>query len=228
MNNHTDANGGIGNQNVDGNQDHQIPQCLLQLIPRPRDVTFTLTEGQLQLMYITWAGARMRMCQEVYRPEVPLQPRPQPPVFSECFGSQGSTEFLSWRCRSWSISWDFEVQVRASRPYGMEVRGWDKVEHLHILDTHSNRLCLSSTPPLLDPSQVMCLDQQAVLNHSAVIVKCCWGHAQTVGQTLQWMTCLCLYEWASLKSDFESSSTISDTKQRKYLQMLPGAPTDWA
>lgn len=62
MNNHTDANGGIGNQNVDGNQDHQvhwgfynnhcspilqIPQCLLQLIPRPRDVTFTLTEGQL-------------------------------------------------------------------------------------------------------------------------------------------------------------------------------------
>ncbi|KAG1869744.1 hypothetical protein C8R48DRAFT_670986 [Suillus tomentosus] len=56
---------------------------LLQLIPRPRDVTFTLTEEQLQLMYFTWASAQIRMHQEVYRPEVLLQLHPQPPVLSE-------------------------------------------------------------------------------------------------------------------------------------------------
>jgi hypothetical protein len=36
-----------------------------------------------QLMYVTLAGARIRVRQELYHPEVPLQPRPQAPVLSE-------------------------------------------------------------------------------------------------------------------------------------------------
>jgi hypothetical protein len=65
MNNNADANGGggVGNQNAEGNQEHQvrqeffnksvltgilqIPQHLLQLIPRPRNVMFTMTERQI-------------------------------------------------------------------------------------------------------------------------------------------------------------------------------------
>ncbi|KAG1894574.1 uncharacterized protein F5891DRAFT_984950 [Suillus fuscotomentosus] len=80
MNNHADANRGVGNQNAN---ESQIDPHILRLIPRPRDVTFRLTEEQLQLMYFTWAGARICMRQELYQPEVPLQPRPQPLVLSE-------------------------------------------------------------------------------------------------------------------------------------------------
>lgn len=64
MNNNADANGGggAGNQNEDANQEHQvrqeffnksvltgilqIPQHLLQIVPRPRNVMFTMTERQ--------------------------------------------------------------------------------------------------------------------------------------------------------------------------------------
>ncbi|KAG1903123.1 uncharacterized protein F5891DRAFT_1185756 [Suillus fuscotomentosus] len=85
MNNNADANGGggVGNQNAEGNQEHQIPQHLLQLIPRPRNVMFTMTERQIQFMYVTWAGARVRVRQELYQPELPVQPYPQPPVWTE-------------------------------------------------------------------------------------------------------------------------------------------------
>ncbi|KAG1908161.1 uncharacterized protein F5891DRAFT_1179680 [Suillus fuscotomentosus] len=76
MNNNANANANEGAGN-------QIPQEFLQLVPRPRDITFRLIERQLELMYVTWANARVRIHQEIYRPELPLQPCLQPPVWTE-------------------------------------------------------------------------------------------------------------------------------------------------
>ncbi|KAG1871055.1 hypothetical protein C8R48DRAFT_770649 [Suillus tomentosus] len=77
MNNQADANEGVGNLN------ENIPQHLLQQAPRPRDVTFTMTRGQLELMYVTWAAARMRIRQQIYEPNLPLPLYPLPPVWQD-------------------------------------------------------------------------------------------------------------------------------------------------
>ncbi|KAG2121997.1 hypothetical protein BD769DRAFT_1389844 [Suillus cothurnatus] len=80
-NNNADADGGVRNQNRD--QDHQIPGHLLQHEPRPRNVMFTMPGRQLELMYITWAAARNRVRQQLYNPNLPYQPYPRPPVWSD-------------------------------------------------------------------------------------------------------------------------------------------------
>ncbi|KAG1767790.1 hypothetical protein EDD22DRAFT_844364 [Suillus occidentalis] len=79
MNNNANANGGAGNQNEGANHDHQIPQHLLQHAPRPRDVMFTMTGRQLEMIYVTWAAARMRVHQYLYQPALQLPPYQLPP-----------------------------------------------------------------------------------------------------------------------------------------------------
>ncbi|KAG2046720.1 hypothetical protein BDR06DRAFT_977269 [Suillus hirtellus] len=104
------ANGrgrGDANQNAEGNQNHQIPQRILQIIPRPHNVMFTLTEMQLRLMYVTWAGTRVRMRQELYHPEVLVQPRPQPPVLSE----EARAMMVLWITRECQV---FEMEMDES------------------------------------------------------------------------------------------------------------------
>ncbi|KAG2055900.1 hypothetical protein BDR06DRAFT_970377 [Suillus hirtellus] len=60
-----------------------------------------------------------------------LVPRPWDVTFrlperQLCFGSQGSTEFLSWRWRRWSVSWDFKMCISAARwTYGYTKRDRD-------------------------------------------------------------------------------------------------------
>ncbi|KAG2108991.1 uncharacterized protein F5147DRAFT_652569 [Suillus discolor] len=86
MNNYNNANPrGDENENEHQNRNgnHHIPQHLLEHIPRPRDVVFRLTDRQLELMYITWAAARMRVCQQVYHPDLPLHPNPLSPVWPD-------------------------------------------------------------------------------------------------------------------------------------------------
>ncbi|KAG2108899.1 uncharacterized protein F5147DRAFT_773233 [Suillus discolor] len=81
MNNQGNANIG-GNENNE-NLNHDIPQHLLEHIPWPRDVSFRMTDRQLELVYITWAAARMHVRQQVYRPDLPFAPNPLPPVWPE-------------------------------------------------------------------------------------------------------------------------------------------------
>ncbi|KAG1906723.1 uncharacterized protein F5891DRAFT_975465 [Suillus fuscotomentosus] len=110
MNNNANDNGGDSNQNggdgnQNGNRDHQIPERDLQIIPRPRNVQFTLTEGQHELMYVTWAGARLRVRQQLYHPDLPIQPHPQPPHWSE----ETRAMLVLWIARERRI---FEMEMR--------------------------------------------------------------------------------------------------------------------
>ncbi|KAG1893251.1 uncharacterized protein F5891DRAFT_1207720 [Suillus fuscotomentosus] len=110
MNNNANDNGGDGNQNggdgnQNGNRDHQIPERDLQIIPRPRNVQFTLTEGQHELMYVTWAGARLRVRQQLYHPDLPIQPHPQPLHWSE----EMRAMLVLWIARERRI---FEMEMR--------------------------------------------------------------------------------------------------------------------
>ncbi|KAG2156320.1 hypothetical protein DEU56DRAFT_906484 [Suillus clintonianus] len=81
MNNN--ANNGVGNQNENGNRNHQIPGHLLQHAPRPRNVMFTMSGRQQELMYVTWAAARVRVRQYMYEPTLPLPPHPLPPLWED-------------------------------------------------------------------------------------------------------------------------------------------------
>ncbi|KAG1794744.1 hypothetical protein EV424DRAFT_1350977 [Suillus variegatus] len=84
MNNNANANE-VGNRGGDGhgNQGHQIPEHLLRVAPRPRDVMFTLSERQLEMLYVRWDAARIRVHQQIYNPHLPFQPYPLPPAWSE-------------------------------------------------------------------------------------------------------------------------------------------------
>ncbi|KAG1848143.1 hypothetical protein C8R48DRAFT_677347 [Suillus tomentosus] len=84
MNNNANANE-VGNRDGDrhGNQGHQIPEHLLRVAPRPRDVMFTLSERQLEMLYVRWDAARIRVHQQIYNPHLPFQPYPLPPAWSE-------------------------------------------------------------------------------------------------------------------------------------------------
>ncbi|KAG1800064.1 hypothetical protein EV424DRAFT_1545831 [Suillus variegatus] len=70
-------------RNGNRNEDNQIPQQLLRHAPRPRDVSFRVSDVHLELLYVTWAGARMRVRQQVYQPDLPLLPHPPPPNWSD-------------------------------------------------------------------------------------------------------------------------------------------------
>lgn len=50
-------------------------------------------------MYITWAGERVRVRQELYHPEEPVQPHPQPPVWTE----ETRTMMVLWLARERQI-----------------------------------------------------------------------------------------------------------------------------
>ncbi|KAG2105175.1 hypothetical protein BD769DRAFT_1393333 [Suillus cothurnatus] len=120
MNIYNGANEGIRDQNEDGNQDHQIHEHFLQLTPRPRDVTFTVPERQIvsndsfsihnsnflkEFVYVTWAAARNRVRQQLYNPNLPLQPNPRPPVWSE----EARAMMVLWIARERRI---FEMEMR--------------------------------------------------------------------------------------------------------------------
>ncbi|KAG1719444.1 hypothetical protein EDD22DRAFT_854955 [Suillus occidentalis] len=83
MNNYVNANREGRNQDGDRDQNNQIPRHLLQHTPRPRDVVFTLTAGQLEMLYVTWAAARMQVRQELYEPALPIPPYPLPPAWPD-------------------------------------------------------------------------------------------------------------------------------------------------
>ncbi|KAG1794467.1 uncharacterized protein HD556DRAFT_1443034 [Suillus plorans] len=97
-NNNVNANGG------DGDQNHEIPQHLLQHIPRPREVVFRLTRDQLELMYNTWAVARRHVRQLVYQPELPFPPYPLPPVWPDDLRAM----MVLWVAREWRM---FEMEM---------------------------------------------------------------------------------------------------------------------
>ncbi|KAG1726358.1 uncharacterized protein EDB91DRAFT_1086809 [Suillus paluster] len=83
MNNHANANGGFGNQNGDGNQT-TAPTCSKgpgrDIYDAKKTTALTLLK---ELMYVTWAAARIRVCQQVYEPTLPLPPYPLPPVWED-------------------------------------------------------------------------------------------------------------------------------------------------
>ncbi|KAG1771736.1 hypothetical protein EDD22DRAFT_947746 [Suillus occidentalis] len=84
MNNNAGVNGGADlTRERERERDHQIPGHLLQLAPRPRNIMFTMSDRQLELMYTTWAAARDRVRQQIYHPEVPFQPYPPPPMWTD-------------------------------------------------------------------------------------------------------------------------------------------------
>ncbi|KAG1796528.1 hypothetical protein EV424DRAFT_1353082 [Suillus variegatus] len=85
MNGHDNANirDGDGDGERNENPNHRIPRRLLEYIPRPQEVSFRMNDRQLELMYITWAAARMRVRQQVYRPDLPFAPNPEPPVWRD-------------------------------------------------------------------------------------------------------------------------------------------------
>ncbi|KAG2117615.1 hypothetical protein DEU56DRAFT_761352 [Suillus clintonianus] len=107
MNHNAAANGGGGNRNGDGDgdQNHQIPQQFLQHAPRPRSVTFTMTRTNLELIYVTWAAARARVDQELYRPHLPFQPVPLPPYWSD----EDRAMMVLWVARERRV---FEMEMR--------------------------------------------------------------------------------------------------------------------
>ncbi|KAG1817917.1 uncharacterized protein BJ212DRAFT_1479744 [Suillus subaureus] len=141
MNNNSDVDGGVRNQNGDQDQDrdHQIPGHLLQLAPRPRNVTFTMSGRQVELMYITWAAARNRVRQQLYNPNLPFQPYPLPPVWSD----EMRAMMVLWIARERRI---FEMEIEELECLlGLRDRtheeGWkfqeaeNEVKWLPILDT---------------------------------------------------------------------------------------------
>ncbi|KAG1879947.1 uncharacterized protein F5891DRAFT_991489 [Suillus fuscotomentosus] len=117
MNNDGNANvGGDRNANVGGDRnadvrgeengnENQLPQHLFQHMPRPREVIFAMSERQIELMYVTWAAARMRVRQRVYRPEVPFIPNPLPPLWPD----EVRAMMVLWIARERRM---FEMEVR--------------------------------------------------------------------------------------------------------------------
>ncbi|KAG1794007.1 uncharacterized protein HD556DRAFT_1308450 [Suillus plorans] len=109
MNNDGNANvGGDRNANVGGDENgnnNQLPQHLFQHMPRPREVFFTMSERQIELLYVTWAAARMRVRQQVYRPEVPFLPNPLPPLWPD----EVRAMMVLWIARERRM---FEMEIR--------------------------------------------------------------------------------------------------------------------
>ncbi|KAG1798518.1 uncharacterized protein HD556DRAFT_1305981 [Suillus plorans] len=66
-----------GNREGGGN-DQQRPNR-----SSPREVSFTIPEEQLEIIYETWAIARARVRQQVYQQERPSAPFPRPPLWRE-------------------------------------------------------------------------------------------------------------------------------------------------
>jgi hypothetical protein len=56
-------------------------------------------------MYVTWAGARLRVRQQLYHPDLPIQPHPQPPHWSE----ETRAMLVLWIARERQI---FEMEMR--------------------------------------------------------------------------------------------------------------------
>ncbi|KAG2096686.1 uncharacterized protein F5147DRAFT_817021 [Suillus discolor] len=86
-------------------KDELIPQHLLQHTPRPREVVFTLTVGQLEMLYVRWAAARMRVRQELYEPALPIPPYPLPPAWPD----EVRAMMVLWIARERRV---FEMEMR--------------------------------------------------------------------------------------------------------------------
>ncbi|KAG2138165.1 hypothetical protein BD769DRAFT_1384699 [Suillus cothurnatus] len=82
MNNYHNANV-RGDKNRNKNLNHHVPQHLLEHIPQPQDIFFTMSNRQLDLMYFMWAITQMRMCQLIYCLDLPFPPNPLPPVWQD-------------------------------------------------------------------------------------------------------------------------------------------------
>lgn len=58
-----------------------------------------------ELLYVTWAGARMRVRQQVYQPDLPLLPHPPPPNWSD----EVRAMMVLWIARERRM---FEMEIR--------------------------------------------------------------------------------------------------------------------
>jgi len=58
-----------------------------------------------EFVYVTWAAARNRVRQQLYNPNLPLQPNPRPPVWSE----EARAMMVLWIARERRI---FEMEMR--------------------------------------------------------------------------------------------------------------------
>ncbi|KAG1758380.1 hypothetical protein EDD22DRAFT_956950 [Suillus occidentalis] len=105
MNNYVNANAEGANRDADRIRNNQIPQHLLENIPRLRKVVFTLTVGQLEMLYVTWAAAQMRVRQELYEPALPIPPYPLPPAWPE----EMRAMIVLWIARERRV---FEMEMR--------------------------------------------------------------------------------------------------------------------